>query len=530
MGDSGEHRTYRQNSGNRKIGGFGELSGQPAYLLAGAMHGGGDNKSKSRVEHGFVLLDDTRIARPVLTRTQLAVLCCLLAFFAVFAWFYKSAAILAASALFSFFYLAVAFFRAAILAGIDRIDTDDWHGDNGVNSYAMPPGDYTILVPLNREAGQVKDLIASLDQLFWRPGGKHVYLLLEHDDVETIVAVTAELPKPGFHLMIVPPGGPRTKPRALNYALRHVQGDYLVVYDAEDRPHPAQLLEAATKFMRSSEDVVCLQAPLVVDNAHASWLACIYAMEYDTLFRGILPTLARWRAPIPLGGTSNHFLFDRLLEAGGWDSFNVTEDADLGMRLARHRMLCGTITLPTMEEAPARLLPWLHQRTRWIKGWMQTLLVHLRSPVSTAREMGLRNYALFHVILISLVVSVLVHPVFLVAYVYQMSRLFSGVALSATDIAMAGISNFNLVAGYTTYCLLVMAIELAVVRPRERSGRSVFWILTFPFYWLLISAAGWRALLQLIVKPHIWEKTEHGGSVRTPPRWRSGNLSSGIEE
>ena len=530
MGDSGEHHTYHQSLSTDHGNGLDDSAGLQAYLHAGAGYGGGKNNRKSDFESGFVLLDEDQIAKPVVTRAQLVSGGGLLALFALFVWLHPAAAILSASVLFSVFYVAVAVFRAAVLAGIDRIDAEVWGGGNGFSEAMLPPGDYVILVPLYREAGQIGDLIAALDRLKWRAGRKHVHLLLEHDDVETIAAVAAELPKAGFHLEIVPPGMPRTKPRALNHALQKVHGDYLVIYDAEDRPHPLQLVEAATVFLRSEPDLACLQAPLVVDNRHASWLACLYAMEYDTLFCGMLPTLARWRAPIPLGGTSNHFIFAKLLEAGGWDSFNVTEDADLGMRLARHRMLCGTITTPTMEEAPARLRPWLFQRTRWTKGWMQTLLVHMRSPVRTAREMGLRNYALFHVILISLVVSVLVHPVFLAAYAYQMARFFSGTSLSAVDIAMAGISNFNLVAGYTTYCLLVVAVEFAVIRPDRRAGRSVFWILLFPFYWLLISLAGWRALFQLIFGPHVWEKTEHGSSDRRAPDWQKNGLKSQTEK
>lgn len=509
-----------------KGSGFRDSAGQQVYLQGGAARAGGDSKQKTGLENGFVLLDEEQIARSVITRAQLVAGCCLLAFFVGAFWLHPTAAILIASIVFSTFYVAVAVFRAVVLAGIDQIDAEVWGGGNDFSDSSLPIGDYVILVPLNREAGQVPDLVSSLEQLKWRAGRKHIYLLLEHDDVETTIAAIAQLPRPGFHLVIVPPGTPKTKPRALNYALRQVAGDYLVIYDAEDRPHPLQLVEAAAVFQRSDPDLACLQAPLVVDNRQASWLACLYAMEYDTLFCGMLPTLARWRAPIPLGGTSNHFVFRKLLEAGGWDSFNVTEDADLGMRLARHGMLCGTITTPTMEEAPAQFRPWLQQRTRWTKGWMQTLLVHLRSPLRTAREMGLRNYALFHVILISLVVSVLVHPVFLAAYVYQMARFFSGASLSFIDIAMAGISNFNLVAGYTTYCLLVVAVEFAIIRPDRRAGLSVFWILLFPFYWLLISLAGWRALFQLIFKPHVWEKTEHGNSRRRPPDWKKNGLKS----
>ncbi len=212
---------------------------------------------------------------------------------------------------------------------------------------------------------------------------------------------------------------------------------------------------------------------------------------------------------MPLGGTSNHFRLQALKAAGGWDSYNVTEDADLGIRLARFGKICGVLKYPTYEEAPASTNAWMMQRTRWIKGWIQTLLVHMRKPLATARQMGWRNFLLLHMVLTSVVVSVLVHPFFIAALFVQGFRYFSGQMLSAYDIWIAGISTFNLVAGYTTYGFLAYVVQDSLQAKQSKS-----WILLFPVYWLLISIAGWRAILKLITQPHQWEKTFHGSIER----------------
>src|SRR5262249_40834782 len=155
----------------------------------------------------------------------------------------------------------------------------------------------------------------------------------------------------------------------LNYALAGARGEFVVIYDAEDRPHPDQLRAACSQFAASPDDVVCLQAPLVISNGGASWVSAAVSLEYSALFFVLLPMLARRRMPVPLGGTSNHFRVAELRASGGWDPYNVTEDADLGMRLHRLGYRCGVIDCPTYEDAPATFRVWLNQRTRWFKGW-----------------------------------------------------------------------------------------------------------------------------------------------------------------
>jgi glycosyltransferase XagB len=183
-------------------------------------------------------------------------------------------------------------------------------------------------------------------------------------------------------VIVVPCGLPQTKPRALNYALCFARGSLLTIYDAEDIPDPRQLRRAAAAFAVLPQDTACLQAELVFDNANENWLTRQFTIEYAMLFGMILPALAAHRLPLPLGGTSNHFRIDALRRAGAWDAYNVTEDADLGIRLARLGFDTDTITSCTYEEANVSLRNWMRQRTRWMKGFLATWLVHMREPLA----------------------------------------------------------------------------------------------------------------------------------------------------
>ncbi|MEM8651096.1 MAG: glycosyltransferase family 2 protein, partial [Pseudomonadota bacterium] len=296
---------------------------------------------------------------------------------------------------------------------------------------------------------------------------------------------------------------PKTKPKALNYALPLCKGEFLVLYDAEDRPSAGQLREAFTKFTSEGPTLACVQAPLHIHNFDQCWLTRLFHIEYLTLFNGILPVLAKWRTPMPLGGTSNHFRADILKKVGAWDPFNVTEDADLGIRLFREGYRCDTITLPTFEEAPSEFDAWLKQRTRWIKGWMQTILVHSRHPFLLVREIGLKNALSFHILLTALVVSALAHPILLFLLFY---KIFFGVVNEqvTSDTVIFLMSVFNLVAGYLTYGLLAYIVLNSLRKDECKTSLA-----GIPIYWLIISIAAWRALVQLYFKPHYWEKTPH---------------------
>ncbi len=249
---------------------------------------------------------------------------------------------------------------------------------------------YTILMPLYREAGMIDTLVAHLARLDYPRDRLEILLLIEADDSETRDALRARRAElPGSILILeVPPGEPRTKPRALNAGLPFATGDLLVVYDAEDAPDPDQLKRAAAAFAVASPRVTCLQARLAVANPYDSLLACRFAVDYAALFDTVKAGAARLGWPVPLGGTSNHFRTEALRRVGAWDAWNLTEDADLGIRLARLGHRIEDLPSTTWEELPATLHPWLNQRTRWLKGWMQTLIVQARMPRDLLGELG----------------------------------------------------------------------------------------------------------------------------------------------
>jgi cellulose synthase/poly-beta-1,6-N-acetylglucosamine synthase-like glycosyltransferase len=353
---------------------------------------------------------------------------------------------------------------------------------------------YSILVPVYREAEMIGELSRALAALDYPSDKLDIRLVVEEDDRETCDAVFAS----GLNTVVVPPGFPRTKPKACNFALQYARGEFVVVYDAEDRPEPDQLQKAVAAF-RANPDVSCLQARLAIDRA-PSWISRMFAIDYAVWFRTLLPGLARLNAPIPLGGTSNHFRVKTLVEAGAWDPFNVTEDADLGVRLARLGHRVAILDSATFEEAPKKLGTWLRQRTRWMKGYMQTMLVHSRNPKAAAAEIGVGGGLLIASFLGGAVWSALVNPVMWI------------VCIAAAILAPDGGGTLALLARISGFALFATNVLLAALAAigGERRGAEAAIVLIYPLYWLLISAATYRALWQLLRNPFHWEKTPHG--------------------
>ncbi|MFY9829291.1 MAG: glycosyltransferase family 2 protein [Rhodoplanes sp.] len=230
---------------------------------------------------------------------------------------------------------------------------------------------YTVIVALYREVAAIEQLIACLNALDWPPEKLDIKLVLEPDDHATRAALQAIRLGQPYELVIAPAVGPRTKPKALNAALPFARGAFVTVFDAEDRPEADQLRRALEAFLSHDERLACVQAQLTIDNTRDSWLTRMFTAEYAGLFDVLLPGLARLRLPLPLGGSSNHFRTAVLRVIGGWDAHNLTEDADLGMRLARCGYVSAVIASTTYEEAPARFFAWLKQRRRWFQGWMR---------------------------------------------------------------------------------------------------------------------------------------------------------------
>lgn len=358
---------------------------------------------------------------------------------------------------------------------------------------------YSVIIALHREAAAVPRLIRALRLLDYPAPKLDIKLVLEPDDNETYEALRHLQLGPPFEILIAPNAGPRTKPKALNAALPFVRGDFVAVYDAEDEPEPDQLRQALEVFEAESENLACVQGRLTIDNTNDSWLTRMFTAEYAGLFDVLLPGLAAWRLPLPLGGSSNHFRTSVLRQVGAWDPYNVTEDADLGMRMARLGYKTAVIPSTTYEEAPSRFRPWLGQRTRWFKGWMQVWLVHMRTPLALYREQGLAGFIVFHLLVGGSVLAALVHVPFASRLGWTMLR--DGVTLNA----FVGFDSALLLGGY------LISASLGIVGLARRRLLGCSWVLLLiPLYWLLLSVAAWRALWQLIRDPYRWEKTEHG--------------------
>lgn len=371
---------------------------------------------------------------------------------------------------------------------------------------------YSVLVPLYREAMIAPVLVQRLRALSYPADRLDVIVLTEADDVETCAAVLGAIAGDDrFRMISAPPIGPRTKPKALNYGLAHARGDYVAVFDAEDHPEPEQLRKAVLRFEQGGETLACLQASLNFYNARRNALTRLFALEYAQLFDHVLPGLVRLRAPVPLGGTSNHFRMTVLKACGAWDPFNVTEDADLGVRLARAGYSVSTLPSITYEEATAALVPWYKQRSRWLKGYMQTWLVHMRAPLRLYRELGPAGFVCFQLFVGGAVFAALINP-----WLWTVLLCLAG--LSALGIAVAS----PIHSSETLWLLFVLPngilLYSTALSALKRGWHDLIpWALLGPFYWILQSAAGYRALWQLVTDPFYWDKTQHGSDLVAAP-------------
>lgn len=395
------------------------------------------------------------------------------------------------------------------LAGCYFIPTDD-APELDLDDRHLPV--YTLLIPLYKEAKSVPGLISAMRALDYPPEKLDIKLVVEADDADTRAAIAAIGLPAHMEEVAVPNVGPRTKPKALNMALAFARGSYVAVFDAEDEPEEDQLKRALAAFRKGGSRVACVQARLCVDNGAERWISGHFAAEYAGQFDVLLPVLNALKMPILLGGTSNHFRRDILEQLGGWDPFNVTEDADLGIRLARAGWRTEVIASSTFEEAPVALRAWLGQRTRWLKGWAQTILVHGRNPRALVRDLGWRGTAAMLVLTAGPFASALLHPFCLLLLAWHVLLGDFGEACTTwAEVVTSALTYVNLGAGYFATAFI---IRTGLARRGETLRSDLVW--TIPVYWLLLSLAAWRAVVDLVRRPYHWEKTAHGLSLRRP--------------
>lgn len=368
---------------------------------------------------------------------------------------------------------------------------------------------YTVLVPMYNEPEVLPIIINSLRNLNYPKEKLDIKLVLEENDYVTINAARALNLEGIFDICLVPHSMPKTKPKACNYALKFSKGKYLTIYDAEDKPERDQLKKAIIAFKKSPENTAVIQARLNYYNDKENLLTRCFTLEYSLWFDFFLPALERLNVPIPLGGTSNHFDTKVLKQVGGWDPFNVTEDADLGIRYSALNYIVRVVNSTTYEEANTNIGNWIRQRSRWIKGYMQTYLVHMRAPVKLYRTIGFKGFFSFQFFIGMTILTALVTPWLYGIYIFWLVTMTTSFDPYFTE-SILYLSNLNLLLGNSFYVYIMM---LGVTK-REKFGLIPF-ALVVPLYWILMSIAGYKGLYQLFINPFYWEKTQHGLSKVT---------------
>lgn len=365
---------------------------------------------------------------------------------------------------------------------------------------------YTILCPMYKEAKILPSFLRAISSLDWPKSKLDVQLLLEEDDLETIHAANNWGLPSYVRVVVVPHSQPKTKPKACNYGLNKAKGEYLVIYDAEDIPDTKQLKKAYLAFQKVDQNVVCLQAKLNYFNPHQNFITRLFTAEYSLWFDVVLPGLQGINTNIPLGGTSNHFRVADLKQLEGWDPFNVTEDCDLGVRLFIEGKRTAVINSTTLEEANSKFKNWLRQRSRWIKGYMQTYLVHMRNPYQLARKQGI-HALFFNLVVGGKIAFMFINPflwMMTIAYFAFRSQIGASIeALFPSYVFYMAV--FSLVVGNFLFMFYYM-----IGCAKREHWSLVKYVYLVPFYWIMTSIAATIALQQLFFKPHYWEKTVHG--------------------
>lgn len=368
----------------------------------------------------------------------------------------------------------------------------------------------TILVPLFKENAVLPRLINTLEQIEYPRGLLEIKFLLEEVDTVTTKALS-RVPRPDFiQCITVPKDWLQTKPKAMNYALPYCTGDIIGIYDAEDRPDPDQIRKVVKHFLAAPANVACVQGYLDFYNSRSNWLSRCFTIEYATWFRVILKGIQNLGLPIPLGGTTVFFRRSILEEIGGWDAHNVTEDADLGMRLARFGYRCEMVNTTTWEEANNLPLAWVRQRSRWLKGFAMTWATHMRDPAGLYRDLGLTGFIGFQVVLLGGLSAFLAAPVFWALWLAHFS--ISIIPIDVIPTALWWIFAIIMISGQV---VMLTAILRATMHKHLR--HLIPYILALPFYWPLGMLASYKAVAELFFAPFYWDKTFHGRNDEDQP-------------
>ncbi len=459
--------------------------------------------------NGLPHRDPEETARIVFTGEQTAFAAGFLCMLGVLLYFETESAILAMMFAVQFFFAVPILFKLALVLW-GRMKPPAFTMNEAVkpyNEYDLPV--YSILIAAYKEKAVIGNLIKCIKKFDYPEDKLDIILLLEEDDKATLVAAKAEKPPANWRFLVCPDSIPRTKSKALNYGLNFAKGEFITVYDAEDLPEPCQLKKAVTAFRTHPDDYICFQAALHYFNKNENFLTKMLTLENSSWNYGLLPGLFRMGLPVPLGGTSSHFDLKKLKKIGAWDAFNVTGDADLGIRATAEGYETGVIDSTTYEEATSQLKNWMKQRSRWVKGYLQTFLVYTRNPLKLIKSLGFFKWFGYTLFIGGTPAIYLLNPVMWVLLGLSIFLDVSG--LFYVPSTLIYLTALNLIVGN----IIVTFIAMLGALPRKNYGQ-IFLAVLSPVYWMLQSFAAYKGLWQLFFKPFYWEKTDHGLTKNIP--------------
>jgi len=392
---------------------------------------------------------------------------------------------------------------SALIAYIKpRKTTPDTHSIAQISDHFKRPT-VSVLIPLFREEKVIPALLDAMNRLTYPKELLDVKILLEAEDHITRAALAKFTLPHWAHVLTVPADTLQTKPRAMNYALPYCTGAIIGIYDAEDRPDPDQIDKVVAHLASAPPKVVAVQANLDFYNTDANWLSRCFTIEYSAWFRVIMRGMQRLGLPLPLGGTSVFMRRKALEEVGGWDAHNVTEDADLGMRLARFGYRCEMVESTTWEEANKVPVGWIKQRSRWIKGFIITWLSQMRDPVALYKDLGFAGFLGLQIVLLGTATAFLLAPVFWALW------------LGAFGVEWSFFTMLPPLFWQLTFAVLLfgegvmVTIGALAIRQKRKYGLLPF-LLTMPLYWPIGTIAAYKAVFEIFSAPFYWDKTTHG--------------------
>jgi glycosyltransferase XagB len=380
---------------------------------------------------------------------------------------------------------------------INKIDHDRF---DALYDELSHPNKYSVIVPIFKEASVIPNLVKNLLSIDYPKNKLQILLVLEAEDLETISKVENQDLPPHFEVIVIEKSFPQTKAKACNEALKYVNGEIVCIYDADDNPDHLQLRKVVAAFSKADKTLACVQCRLGYYNYNENWLTNMFEIEYETLFNFILPAAVQLGFPIPLGGTSNHLKTKILREIGGWDQYNITEDADLGLKLSLNNYKTTVIDSVTYEESPITFRAWIYQRVRWLKGYFHTFFVYSRIPVILFKRFSVQELIFFfHIMFLGPYLLLITPGIFLLYFACSMN-------LPAYNTDVLLLINFI----YSNISLILTSYYVK----KSSLNRSIKFFLSYPLYMLLHIIASVIAFFKLFFSPHSWEKTQHGLSKK----------------